>query len=75
VRYKYLIKFSDLPTNENFSLNGNEYRKRSTRTAEIINPEMFSGTWFYFGKNELVLIKQIIRNIRTLVEAVEPCSF
>jgi hypothetical protein len=62
VRYKYLIKFNDLPVNDKFSLNGNEYRKRSTRTAEIIKPETFSGTWFYFGKNELILVKQPTTN-------------
>ena len=63
VRYKYLIKFNDLPTNNKFSLNGYEFYKRSTRTAEIIKPEMFSGTRFNFRKNELILVKQTTANV------------
>ena len=63
VRYKYLVKFNDLPTNNKFSLNGYEFYKRSTRTAEIIKPEMFSGTRFNFRKNELILVKQTTANV------------
>ena len=57
MRFKYLVKFNQLPIGCQFSLNGNQYRKRSTRTAEIDKPKQYAGTWFYFGQKELVLIR------------------
>lgn len=45
--------FGELPVTTTFSLNGNLWRKRSTRTAEIVKPEHLAGTWFYFGNREL----------------------
>ena len=57
MRFKYLLKFNQLPIGCQFSLNGNQYRKRSTRTAEIDKPQQYAGTWFYFGQKELVLIR------------------
>jgi len=51
------IPFKQLQVGGNFHLNGNWYRKRSTRTAEIIRPERFQDTWFYFSSNESIGIK------------------
>lgn len=53
---KQYIHFNDLPIKAYFSRNGNEWMKRSTRTAEIVKPEEYSGTWFYFGERELCIV-------------------
>ena len=46
--------FQNVQVNEYFQCNGNTWRKRSTRTAVIASPERHAGTWFYFGKCEVV---------------------
>jgi len=56
MKFKYQTQFERLPINTVFSLNGNTYFKKSTKTANIIKPTEYSGIWFYFGKNELVNI-------------------
>lgn len=54
---QYLVKFNELPVNETFYRNGNTWRKRSTRTAEIVEPtEPYHGRWFYFSKYDNVVI-------------------
>ena len=37
-----------------FNHGGNIWLKRSSRTAEIVKPSRFRGTWFYFGQDEYV---------------------
>jgi hypothetical protein len=44
--------FSEIRVGQLFTENGNTYRKRSTRTAEIVEPELFAGRWFYFRPYE-----------------------
>lgn len=44
--------FHELPTGTMFDYNGNTWRKRSTRTAEIVYPLEHAGVWFYFGKRD-----------------------
>jgi hypothetical protein len=59
--------FGSLPIGELFDYGGNVYRKRSTRTAEIIasrsyNPDAlrwavhadYSGTWGYFTQRQTI---------------------
>ena len=46
--------FNELPASTLFSLNGNQYRKRSTRTAKIVWPIEYNSNWFYFANNTLV---------------------
>lgn len=53
---KYYINFASLSVGSTFSFNGNRYLKRSTRTAEIIKPVEYTGTWFYFSTNDLCII-------------------
>lgn len=36
-----------------FHCNGNKWKKRSTKTAEIVKPESYAGTWFYFRQNDI----------------------
>ncbi len=52
-RYTY---FKDIPVGYDFSLNGYRWLKKSTRTASIIKPVEFTGTWFYFGKKRLCIL-------------------
>ena len=52
---KQYIYFNELPVGANFSLNGNQWRKRSTRTAEIVGSD-YAGTWFYFKQRELAIV-------------------
>jgi len=56
--FKYMTQFSRLPVNTRFSLNGTQFVKQSTRTGAIVKPIEYAKTWFYFGKNESVLIAQ-----------------
>ena len=56
MKFKYQTQFDRLPIRTVFSRNGYGYIKKSTRTASIVKPLEYSGTWFYFGKNELVNI-------------------
>ena len=60
---RYLTQFERIKIGALFSKNGNRWRKRSTRTAEITKPEQYSGRWFYFSKREPVEI--------TTLEAIE----
>ena len=53
---KQYAYFDDLPLTTNFSLHGNQWRKRSSRTAEIITPEQYRGFWAYFRNNEVCLV-------------------
>lgn len=53
---KQFAHFSTLPLNTYFSLNGNAFKKRSTRTAEIVKPAEYAGAWFYFKKKALVIV-------------------
>ena len=50
------IYFEDLPIGARFSLNGYEWRKRSSRTSIIIKPEEYSRFWAYFGKRKLCIV-------------------
>ena len=49
---KYQINFQRVPVGQTFFRGGNEWFKRSTRTAHIIRPEEYSGVWFYFRNLE-----------------------
>ena len=49
---KYQINFQRVPVGQTFYIGGNEWFKRSTRTAHIINPAEYSGVWFYFRNLE-----------------------
>ena len=42
--------FKELNKGKYFTLNGNIYQKRSSRTADLIGKDR----WFYFGKDEVV---------------------
>ena len=72
MKFKYQTQFDRLPVNTVFSCNGNGYIKKSTRTASIVKPVEYSGTWFYFGKNELVNIcKDDIINVDEYTDLIE----
>ena len=53
---KQYAYFKELPVNATFSLNGNQYLKKSTRTAGIVCPEEYANTWFYFAEKDLVTV-------------------
>ena len=53
---KQYIYFTDIPVGCEFSLNGNRWLKKSTRTACIIKPVEYTGTWFYFSKKDLCIL-------------------
>ena len=53
---KYSTQFNSLPVGSLFIKGGNKWKKRSTRTAEIVEPVEYAGTWFYFGMSESVVI-------------------
>ena len=36
-----------------FWCNGNKWRKRSNKTAEIVWPESYAGKWFYFRQSDV----------------------
>ena len=44
------LEFKEIKINGLFHLNGNDYEKRSTRTARMLS----NGRIFYIGKSELV---------------------
>lgn len=48
------MPFKDLPIGKDFHLNGNIWRKRSNRTAVLIEPKHVAGAWFYFKQAETV---------------------
>ena len=45
-----IINFNDLKIGAMFELNGTSYRKKSSRTASLLE----NGAWFYFGLKERV---------------------
>lgn len=49
MQYAY---FSELPNSAEFLLNGNKYKKQSTRTAELVEFQKI----FYFKKRELCIV-------------------
>ena len=49
MQYAY---FNELPIGASFVSNGNQCRKRSTRTAELIDFKR----WFYFSAKELCIV-------------------
>ena len=53
---KQLSYFAELPEKATFSRNGNLWLKRSSRTAEIVQPECYAGTWFYFAQKDLCIV-------------------
>lgn len=53
--------FNELPVKTVFNLNGNTWIKRSTRTAEIVDPGCYAGMWFYFGKRDLCVVNTYSR--------------
>lgn len=48
--HRYLVSFSQVSVGAEFNSNGNKYRKRSTRTADLLE----YNRWFYFRQNEEV---------------------
>jgi hypothetical protein len=50
------IYFNELPYGAEFSLNGNRWRKRSTRTAVMLKPVGYSGVCSYFVQRELCTV-------------------
>jgi hypothetical protein len=62
-----MISFASIPVGETFDYGGNIYRKRSTRTAEIVmsrgySPDTltwfihdnYTGVWGYFAQRQMV---------------------
>jgi len=45
--------FKDIPTDSSFYFGGNQWIKKSKRTAKILKPIQYSGRWFYFSKTDL----------------------
>ena len=56
---RYLTQFERVKKGALFSKNGNRWRKRSSRTAEITKPEIYAGRWFYFSQREPVEITDL----------------
>lgn len=56
---KYNTQFERIKIGKNFSKNGNLYKKRSTRTAEIVSPTEYAGQWFYFSNKDQVIITDL----------------
>tara|TARA_Y100000361_G_scaffold25031_3_gene20092 strand:+ start:2304 stop:2495 length:192 start_codon:yes stop_codon:yes gene_type:complete len=50
------IYFKDLPIKSIFSRNGNQWIKKSMRTAQIVKPIEFNNNWFYFGDRDLCVV-------------------
>lgn len=54
--------FSELPLKTEFMLNGTCYKKRSTKTAAMVEPgprtslAVQYGDWFYFGQRDLCVV-------------------
>jgi hypothetical protein len=46
--------FRNAEKGETFHSNGNKWRKRSTRTAEIVRPVEYAGHWFYFRNGDVI---------------------
>jgi hypothetical protein len=47
--------FAELDIDDQFMVNGNTYKKISSRTARIVAPVEYSNRWFYFGQNDKVM--------------------
>ena len=56
---KYLVQFERLKKGALFSKSGYRWLKRSTRTAEIVRPGEYIGTWFYFANRDTVEITDL----------------
>lgn len=54
--------FRDVAIGESFHCNGNFWRKRSTKTAVMVRPVAYAGTWFYFRQND-VLEREHVREV------------
>lgn len=52
---KTFCKFSDIRVGDTFYANGNQYIKKSTRTALLVE----YGRTFYYGQNEVVSTKLV----------------
>lgn len=63
---RYLTEFERLKVGATFSMGGNGWLKRSTRTAEIIRPndQPYTGKWFYFGMTEKVEIHSLVELVK-----------
>lgn len=53
---KQYAYFNELPTKAEFNMNGIVYKKRSTRTADIVRPEIYAGQWYYIGKKDMCVV-------------------
>lgn len=53
---KQYAYFKELPVGCAFHLNGNTYKKQSTRTAVITQPVNYAGKWFYFTPKDLCIV-------------------
>jgi hypothetical protein len=53
--------FEELPLKTLFVKDGNLWKKRSLRTAEIVKPIEFSSRWFYFSKRDLCIVNNHTR--------------
>jgi len=51
-----LLEFNRIEVGSLFQRGGNTWIKRSTRTAAIVKPDHFAGTWFYFGVNDTATV-------------------
>lgn len=49
---KQYVYFRDLPVGAEFVLNGNRCKKRSSRTADLVEYDR----WFYFGQRDLCIV-------------------
>jgi len=57
IKMKIKQTFKNIEINSRFYFGGNEWVKKSTRTAQIIKPKEYSDRWFYFGKEDICTIK------------------
>ena len=49
------IEFKRVKVGAEFNSSGNKWLKRSTRTAVLLEPIAYAGTWFYFSMNQRVV--------------------
>ena len=52
-----VARFEDVEVGVVFQNGGNIWRKKSSRTAVMVSPERYAGTWFYFKQYETVEIR------------------
>ena len=58
---QFQLPFQALKIGVTFFRNGNTWKKRSTRTAVITNPE-YKNTWFYYGQNDQCIINEPVED-------------